>query len=278
MEAPVTESPPHPPELPAGVEAQPHWPAWYAGVAFLVALAATFIAVGIVAAATGTGSGDQTPGFTIVATLLQDSIFVATALLFASFTLKPRPSHFGLRATPLRQAVGWAALGLLSFYVLSAVYAVAVHPDVKQTITNQLGANQGTFGLIVAGFMVICVAPFGEEFFFRGFFYRALRTRYPVVGAALIDGLVFGVIHYDFSGAGALLIVPPLAALGFIFCLIYERTGSIYPTIALHAINNSIAYGIQAGGGAVSLALGPLVVAACLLLPHLAPGTAPALR
>ena len=30
--------------------------------------------------------------------------------------------------------------------------------------------------------MVICVAPFAEEFFFRGFFYRALRSRFTVAG------------------------------------------------------------------------------------------------
>ena len=56
-------------------------------------------------------------------------------------------------------------------------------------------------------------------------------------------------IHFDFAGADALLILPPLAVLGFIFCLVYERTGSLYPVIALHSINNSIAYAAQADGG-----------------------------
>ena len=59
---------------------------------------------------------------------------------------------------------------------------------------------------------------------------------------------LFGVIHYDFSGADALLILPPLGVLGFIFCLVYERTGSIYPMIALHAFNNAIAFGVDRRG------------------------------
>ena len=66
-------------------------------------------------------------------------------------------------------------------------------------MAQDLGADQGTFGMIAAGFMIICVAPVAEEFFFRGFFYRALRSRYSVLVAALIDGLVFGVIHWDLS-------------------------------------------------------------------------------
>ena len=45
--------------------------------------------------------------------------------------------------------------------------------------------------------------------------------------------------------------MPPLAVLGVVFCLVYERTRSLYPVIALHSINNSIAYAAQADGGAV---------------------------
>jgi membrane protease YdiL (CAAX protease family) len=116
--------------------------------------------------------------------------------------------------------------------------------------------------------MIICVAPFAEEFFFRGFFYGALRTRFPVLVAAIIDGLVFGLIHFEGSLEG-LLIVPPLAVLGVVFCLVYEKTGSLYPCIALHALNNSIAYAVQADGGVVSLVFGPLVLALCALVPRM---------
>ena len=80
-------------------------------------------------------------------------------------------------------------------------------------MAKDLGADQSTFGLVVAGVMIICVAPFAEEFFFRGFFYGALRTRFSVLVAALIDGLLFGAIHFE-GGTDGLLIVPPLAVLG----------------------------------------------------------------
>ena len=135
-------------------------------------------------------------------------------------------------------------------------------------MAQDLGADEGTLGLIAAGFMVICVAPFAEEFFFRGFFYRALRSRYSILVAALIDGLLFGVIHWDFTSAEALLIVPPLAALGFMFCLVYERTGSLYPVIALHALNNAIAFGVTIEDASVSLVLGPLMLLACTVVPR----------
>jgi CAAX protease family protein len=258
--------PPERPELPEG--AAPRWPAWYAGVGFLVALIATLVIVGILAAATDADPDDPDPAFTAIATFLQGLIFIGTAVLFASFTRKPRPEHFGLRPTRFWPAVGWAALGMASFYVLVALYTVAVQPDAEQTVAQDLGADQGTFGMIAAGFMVVCVAPVAEEFFFRGFFYRALRTRWPVFGAAAIDGLLFGVIHYDFSGSDALLILPPLGILGFIFCLVYERTGSIYPVIAMHALNNAIAFGVTVEDASVPLVLGPLMLLACATIPR----------
>ena len=261
--------PPEPPELPEGVA--PRWPAWYAGVGFLVALIGTLIAVGVVAAATGADTDEDDPTFTIIATLMQSLIFIGTAVLFASFTRRPQPWHFGLRRAPFWPTVGWAALGMVSFYVVAAVYTALVSPDAEQTVAQDLGADQGTFGLIVAGFMVICIAPFAEEFFFRGFFYKALRSKYSVIVAALIDGALFGIIHYDFSGADALLITPPLAVLGFMFCLVYEKTGSLWPVVGLHAFNNAIAYGVAVEDASVSLVLGPLMLAACALLPRLSP-------
>jgi CAAX protease family protein len=263
---PPPPPPPDRPELPEG--AAPRWPAWYAGVGFLVALIATLIVVGILAAATGATADDEDPTFTIVATFLQGLIFIGTAVLFASLTRKPRPEQFGLRPARFWPAAGWAALGMLTFYALVALYSVIVQPDAEQSVAQDLGADQGTFGMIAAGFMVICVAPIAEEFFFRGFFYRALRSRWSILGAAAIDGLLFGVIHYDFTGADALLILPPLAILGFIFCLVYERTGSIYPTIAMHSFNNAIAFGVTIHDGSVSLVLGPLMLLACATIPR----------
>ncbi len=260
-----TPPPPERPELPEG--AGPRWPAWYAGIGFLVALISTLVVVGIVAAATGASTDDQNATFTVVATFLQGVIFIGTAVLFASFAGKPRAEQFGLRRARFWPTVGWAALGLISFYAVAAIYTAIVQPDTEQTVAQDLGADQGTIGMIAAGFMVICVAPVAEEFFFRGFFYRALRSRYTVLVAALIDGLVFGIIHWDLSTLDGLLIVPPLSALGFTFCLIYERTGSLYPVIALHALNNAIAFGVTVEDASVSLVLGPLMLLACAAVP-----------
>jgi membrane protease YdiL (CAAX protease family) len=258
--------PPQPPELPAA--ARPRWPWWYGPVAFLAGAVTGLITAGIAWAVIGVDEPGESSAAIIVGTLLLDGCLVGVALLFASFVRRPRPWHFGLRRTAFWPAVGWAALGIFTFYVMAAIYGALVQPDVEQTVAEDLGADESTFGLVAAGFMIICVAPFAEEFFFRGFFYGALRTKFSVAVAAIIDGLVFGLIHFE-GGTDGLLIVPPLAFLGVVFCLVYEQTRSLYPVIALHSINNSIAYAVQADGGAVSAVLGPLMIAACAIVPRL---------
>lgn len=267
-----TRAPPELPERPEGVERPPKWPAFYAPAGFAVAFMATAVLVGIVGAIVG-ADPDSTE-FVILGTLAQAVAFVATAAVFAGLVRRPRAWHFGLRRAPLWRALGWAAGGIVCFYLFAGTYAALVPIDVEQGVTDDLGADEGSFGLVIAGLMVMVVAPFAEELFFRGFFYRALRSRFPMVAAAIIDGLVFGVIHYNFEGAEALLLLPPLALLGFVFCVVYEKTGSLFTVIGMHAFNNAVAYAAQADGGwQVSVVVGPLVLVACVLAPRfLGPG------
>ncbi|HEV2723020.1 MAG TPA: type II CAAX endopeptidase family protein [Thermoleophilaceae bacterium] len=271
MQTPTsTPAPPELPERPEGVERAPRWPALFALWAFLVGITGTMLLVGLGAAIIGADGESDSPGFVVLATLVQAVVLVGTAVLFASFVSRPKPWHFGLRRTPFWLGLGWAVAGIVAFYVVAALYSVIVPVDVEQGVTDDLGADEGTFGLIVAGLMVMIVAPVAEELFFRGFFYKALRSRFTMVGAAVLDGLLFGAIHYNFEGADALLLLPPLALLGFVFCVVYEKTGSLFPVIGMHAFNNSVAYAAQADGGwQVSLVVGPLVLAACVLAPRL---------
>ena len=43
-------------------------------------------------------------------------------------------------------------------------------------------------------------------------------------------------------GSAPALDLVPLAGLGFGLCLLYRYTGSLYPSIVAHSLNNSIAF------------------------------------
>jgi uncharacterized protein len=231
--------------------------------------------VQVIVAATGHDFPTSGAGLALGGTLVQDGLLVAAAVVFASRVAPPRPWQFGLRATPLRQAINGALAAYATFWLFSVLYQLILHPHGKQTVAKDLGATNGGLLLVLAAILVIVVAPAAEEFFFRGFFFRALRTRFSIVAAAVIDGLVFGAVHY--TGSQTLSVLPVLAVLGFVFCMLYERTGSIVPGIAVHAVNNSISYAVTVhSSSGVAIALGAGMVAACVTVPRLLP--APATR
>jgi membrane protease YdiL (CAAX protease family) len=264
-------APPAPPELPAGVETAPRWPAWFAPVGFLAGFAVTLVVsviAGVIAAAAGADlEGDTPPALVVVLTFAQALILCGTALFLAARVRRPQPWHFGLRRARFWSSLGWAALGLGAFFAFVLVYSALLTPEGDQSVTEDLGADESTLALVAAGVVVIVVAPIAEEFFFRGFFYRALRSRFGVFLAATIDGVVFGLIH--FTGSETLELLPILGVLGFVFCLVYERTRTLYTVIGLHAFNNSIAYGVETENATVSLVLGSLMLAGCMLGPRL---------
>lgn len=277
---PAPAPPPDPPERPEGVSPWPRWPAWFAPVGFLGGFVVGLVLViplGIAAVAAGVD--EESPALTVASTVILDIGLIATAVFLASRITRPRLWHFGLRRTRFWPALGWAALTMFSYYVFAGVYSALVDADAEQTVSEDLGADEGTLALVIGAIVVVVLAPIAEEFFFRGFFYRALRNRLGIWAAALIDGAVFGTIH--FTGGDTLPLLPVLGALGFAFCLLYERTRSLYPCIALHAFNNTIAYSVatsEQDGYLATVPLGVAMIASTVLVPRFVGRAAPAIQ
>lgn len=259
----------------AGESERPPWPAWYGPVGLVTATWLTLSFVLLLELA-GVRSILPGPAVTILQAAVQDAILVGTALFLASRTARPRASHFGLGPAPLERAIAWAGRALLAYFaflLVARAYEAVFHPSGEQRIVEALGADRGLFWLAVGGVLVIVIAPVAEELFFRGFLYGSMRGRLGAPGAAVASSAIFGLVH--FTSAQTLSLLPLLAILGLLFCLLYERTGSLYPGIALHALNNSVAYAglgftrsIE-GAVAVGAGLGVAMLAASVAAPAL---------
>lgn len=215
------------------------------------------------------------PVITLAGTLAQDLALVAGAVFVAANALRGRVTgaHLGLRgvARPWR-AAGLVAGGYVLFLVLSAAWTAGLGITAHENIAVELGTGDSAAALIGAAFLTCVVAPVCEELFFRGFLFGALR-RHGVVVATLITGLAFGAAHV---ASAPIAFIVPLAALGMILCLIYERTRSLYPCMALHALNNSIAFGVGDGRGwLVPVCLAGAAACVALLARAAGPGVQP---
>lgn len=239
-------APPDPPELPSGVtptSGRPSWPAVTALLVILAGLAAAIgggLVIGIVGVIFGADLSDPPPSIALASTVVQDVCFVGAVVLFASRRGPVAPWQLGLRGTRFWPALGWMLLAFLALVIVSYAWSTALGVDDQENLPESLGVDQSTAALIATAILVTVLAPIAEELLFRGYVFPALRNWRGTAPAVLITGLLFGGLHVLSSPAYALL---PLSVFGALLCLLYLRTRSLYPCIALHALNNCVAFG-----------------------------------
>lgn len=223
------------------------WPWWLGPLGLLIAVAlalAAALIVEIPASLAGVQfkSGAELPGgIELIDTVLQDAIFVVTAVLLAGSGMRRvRSSQFGLVSTPAARAAALVVLAFVLFLAFSVAWATLLESNTKEKLLEQLGANEGTALLLGSAALTCVIAPICEEILFRGFIFTSLRNLRGPWPAAVLTGLLFGAVHSTSAPVQDLL---PLAFLGFALCVLYRMTGSLYPCIAAHALNNVIAFG-----------------------------------
>ena len=164
-----------------------------------------------------------------------DHGFPATSVV-PRWTLGLRAVASGRRAA----TVATAGAALLAYFIFAAVYSALVHPHQKD-ITRDLGFGHGGFGTVAAGVLIVVAAPISEEIFFRGFMFGGFRKRLSFPIAALISARDLRPLPLHGRRAASRWSRSSPSS-GFALCWVYEETGSIYPTIAIHALNNAIAF------------------------------------
>ncbi len=82
-------------------------------------------------------------------------------------------------------------------------------------------------------FMAVVVAPISEEIIFRGYLFGVARKYVGFWPAALVVSLLFAAFHLHLPA------LPGLFLLAMAFTLIYERAGSLWAPILMHAAFNS---------------------------------------
>lgn len=129
------------------------------------------------------------------------------------------------------------AVGQLVTVALMNVAVLALtgefeNPQVE-AITGGGGFSWTNFGLmfLLAG----VVAPIVEETLFRGVVYGWLRARMPIALAVVVSAVVFAGVHV------IPILLPALFVVGMILAVVYEWSKSLWVSILLHAIQNTVA-------------------------------------
>jgi uncharacterized protein len=190
---------------------------------------------------------DNASAAAILATqALFDGMLVAVAIGMASqwrFSLPGALRSLGLRRFQ-PSAIGWMFAVLGIYYAGAIAFSAIVLQPKQEDIGKELGVCDPGIGIaIFAVLAIVVLAPIAEEIFFRGFFFAGLRTRWSLWPSALLSGAIFGLVHAPTGPTAAI----PLAGLGVGLAWLYNKTGSIYPTMLAHFLNNAIAISVVLG-------------------------------
>lgn len=168
---------------------------------------------------------------TFVAALLQFGLLLGLTLLIVRGRAREllalrRPRSWG-------HAIGISALVLVAVIVITSIVGAAgLDPGEEQGIAPE-GFDSSRIAPFVANFVVtVGFAPLVEEFMFRGAGF-SLLARYGRTAAVAGTAVLFGVGHGLLVG---LLILIPI---GLGLAWLRARSGSLYPSIALHCFYNA---------------------------------------
>jgi uncharacterized protein len=242
----VSEGPPRPPfgepaAAPGAPAGDPEAAGW-GPARTLAALAVFLVVVAIEATIVAAFDPDIE---TLGARLALQASLAATLVAVAFVAANPgrglaTAETLGLRR-PLRPAVKLSFLAYLVYIGCAVVIAALLSPE-QEDVTRDLGYGEGALGSIAAGLLIIGAAPLSEEVFFRGFLFSGLRRGAPFALAAVVSAGIWGLFHY--TGADSWGVVLQLTVFGLVLTWLYERTGSLWPPIALHLLNNALAFAV----------------------------------
>ena len=150
--------------------------------------------------------------------------------------------YLGLRRVSWKQILVAIAVAAANQPVVSFV-TWAARELLPQALVQDFDAKQRMLDAIFRmhavpmAITVTLAAPLGEEIFFRGFALPALRRSLGLLAAVLISGALFSFLHMDPVGFAGLM------EIGILLAALRVWSGSLWPAVIAHAVNNGIAGG-----------------------------------
>jgi membrane protease YdiL (CAAX protease family) len=181
---------------------------------------------------------------TFILTSILEAIFLI-APLYVARKHAPKEGYSGTQELGLRGfnpalAIGLLALSVVGFYAASIIYSfVATKLNfTAPTNLDQLSQQIKAMPLTVQATLLasVLVAPICEEIFFRGYLLMGLTRAMPAWLAITLTSLIFAAAHAS-PGSFVLLFV-----LAIFLGILRIATGSLWPGIILHMLNNALGF------------------------------------
>lgn len=196
-------------------------------------------------------------GLAVVNLVLASGILAAWFVTWAVHGLKPR------WLSSIQPRLRWRYLIVCMTLAVAALFAALLASALVQSISpspnavDTVGLNEFTNTTAAFLLVILLLTPLqaaGEEYFFRGYLTQAFGGLFGRVAAVLIPAFLFALAH----GIGQ---SPPVfvdrLAFGVIAGILVLRTGGLEAAIAMHVVNNWVAFGLALAFGDMATTLSP---------------------
>jgi membrane protease YdiL (CAAX protease family) len=165
-------------------------------------------------------------------------VLIATSVWVAR-RAGPAREVLGLRPVPLLKSAGLVLAALIATSIAAQLLEPVFHGVRSQGLTPDPfpGGARATLSVIGMTFATALLGPLGEEIYFRGLLCGRLLA-YGRVAGVLGSGLLFAGAHLEADA------FPVLALIGIALGTLYVVTGSLYPGVAFHVLNNAAALAV----------------------------------
>jgi membrane protease YdiL (CAAX protease family) len=160
----------------------------------------------------------------------------ASVLMLAAYrlnlreTLALRPVKWPVWIAIILAAPAGNVMGVAFFKLLN--YVIPVPQAALEQMAALMPKNIPTWQIYIFLGLIPGVI---EELAFRGLLLHGLRRRFRPVLLPIVVGIIFGLFHFSLFRIG------PTGFLGILLTMIALLTGSIFPGMLLHGLNNSFA-------------------------------------
>ncbi len=180
--------------------------------------------------------------FALINTAFIDIAGLFLIIYFVSVKHRQRLISLGLTLKNFAREIRVGLLGYIAFIpILISIFIIVI---VIVHITNYKPQPQPIFEIffeekrtnVLTSLIILIsiIGPITEEMFFRGLAYSALKRRLGAVFAGLVSASVFALLHANIVG------FFPILGLGLLLTYLYEKSGSLIPSITVHMLHNSI--------------------------------------
>lgn len=201
---------------------------------------------------------------TLIIVIISLLLYITTLILFGdnkwNFTLSRYVASILMIISPIfllkikyglsKEVIGLTVCNnkLIKFIIIGIVISISYsfiyyyiflkpNPNFYTLKDNYSYFNLLMLPISIVGFVSIVLAPIGEEIMIRGYIYGYLKNKFGSVIGNILQAFIFAFLHYNIFRVNIIAVCMSFVV-GLLMGFLYEKSGSLYPSMISHGIIN----------------------------------------